>query len=25
MAHSNVRPLSVNDVFFDSWNESYAI
>jgi hypothetical protein len=25
MTHSNVRPLSGNDVFFDSWNESYIV
>jgi hypothetical protein len=25
MTHSNVRPLSGNDVFFDSWNESYVV
>jgi hypothetical protein len=25
MTHSNVRPLSGNDVFFDGWNESYII
>jgi hypothetical protein len=25
MTHSNVRPLSGNDVFFDGWNESYIV
>jgi hypothetical protein len=25
MTHSNVRSLSGNDVFFDSWNESYVV
>jgi hypothetical protein len=25
MTHSNVRPLSDNDVFFDGWNESYIV
>jgi hypothetical protein len=25
MTHSNVRPLNGNDVFFDSWNESYIV
>jgi hypothetical protein len=25
MTHSNVRPLSGNDVFLDSWNESYVV
>jgi hypothetical protein len=25
MTHSNVRSLGGNDVFFDGWNESYAI
>jgi hypothetical protein len=25
MTHSNVRSLSDNDVFFDSWNESYVV
>jgi hypothetical protein len=25
MTHSNVRPLSGNDVLFDSWNESYVV
>jgi hypothetical protein len=25
MTHSNVCPLDGNDVFFDSWNESYAV
>jgi hypothetical protein len=25
MIHSNVRPLSGNDVLFDSWNESYVV
>jgi hypothetical protein len=25
MTHSNVRPLSSNDVFFDGWNESYIV
>jgi ribosomal protein L31 len=25
MTHSNVHPLSSNDVFFDSWNESYIV
>jgi hypothetical protein len=24
MTHSNVCPLSGNDVFFDSWNELYC-
>jgi hypothetical protein len=25
MTHSNVRSLSGNDVFLDSWNESYVV
>jgi hypothetical protein len=25
MTHSNVRPLGGNDVFFNSWNESYVV
>jgi hypothetical protein len=25
MTHSNVRPLSGNDVFLDGWNESYIV
>jgi hypothetical protein len=25
MTHSNICPLSGNDVFFDGWNESYII
>jgi hypothetical protein len=25
MTHSNVRSLGSNDVFFDSWNESYVV
>jgi hypothetical protein len=25
MTHSSVCPLSGNDVFFDSWNESYVV
>jgi hypothetical protein len=25
MTHSNVCPLSGNDVFFDGWNESYIL
>jgi hypothetical protein len=25
MTHSNVRPLGGNDIFFDSWNESYVV
>jgi hypothetical protein len=25
MTHFNVHPLSGNDVFFDSWNESYVV
>jgi hypothetical protein len=25
MTHSNVHPLCGNDVFFDSWNESYVV
>jgi hypothetical protein len=25
MTLSDVRPLSGNDVFFDSWNESYVV
>jgi hypothetical protein len=25
MTHSNVRPLSGNDVLFDGWNESYIV
>jgi hypothetical protein len=25
MTHSNARPLSGNDVFLDSWNESYVV
>jgi hypothetical protein len=25
MTHSNIRPLSGNAVFFDSWNESYVV
>jgi hypothetical protein len=25
MTHSNVRSLSGNDVFFDSWDESYVV
>jgi hypothetical protein len=25
MTHSSVRPLSGNDVFFDSWKESYVV
>jgi hypothetical protein len=25
VTHSNVRPLSGNDVFFDGWNESYIV
>jgi hypothetical protein len=25
MTHSNVCPLSGNDVFFDGWNESYIV
>jgi hypothetical protein len=25
MTHSNVRPLSGNDVFFNGWNESYIV
>jgi hypothetical protein len=25
MTHANVRPLSDNDVFFDSWQESYVV
>jgi hypothetical protein len=25
MTHSNVRSLSGDDVFFDSWNESYVV
>jgi hypothetical protein len=25
MTHSNVRSLSGNDVFFDSWNKSYVV
>jgi hypothetical protein len=25
MVHSNVRSLGGNDVFFDSWNESYVV
>jgi hypothetical protein len=25
MTHSNVRSLSGNDVFFDSWNKSYIV
>jgi hypothetical protein len=25
MTHSNVHPLSGNDVFFDGWNESYIV
>jgi hypothetical protein len=25
MTHSNVRSLGGNDVFFDSWNESYVV
>jgi hypothetical protein len=25
MTHSNIRPLSGNDVFFDGWNESYIV
>jgi hypothetical protein len=25
MTHSNVRSLGGNDVFFDSWNESYIV
>jgi hypothetical protein len=25
MTYSNVRPLGENDVFFDSWNESYVV
>jgi hypothetical protein len=25
MTHSNIRPMSGNDVFFDGWNESYIV
>jgi hypothetical protein len=25
MTHSNVRPMSGSDVFFDGWNESYIV
>jgi hypothetical protein len=25
MTHSNIRPLSGNDVLFDGWNESYIV
>jgi hypothetical protein len=25
VTHSNVRPLSSNDVFIDGWNESYIV
>jgi hypothetical protein len=25
VTHSNVHPLSGNDVFFDGWNESYIV
>jgi hypothetical protein len=25
MAHSNIYYLGGNDVFFDSWNESYVV
>jgi hypothetical protein len=25
MTHSNIHPLSGNDVFFDRWNESYVV
>jgi hypothetical protein len=25
VTHSNIRSLGGNDVFFDSWNESYVV